>query len=110
MTIAAAPPGSLSADGVTWRVLTSGLWVARRDDRHLGTVQKGRRWLATDVDGEPIGTFRSFREAQAAVLLPHPPHAPAARSSVIAPAVAVAALAVAAITSAAGWAWTAFLV
>ena len=110
MTIAAAAPGSLATDGVAWRALPSGLWVARRDGRHLGTVQKGRRWLATDLDGEPIGTFRSFREAQAAVVLPQPVQAPAARSSVVAPAVALAALGVAATASAAGWAWTAFLV
>ncbi|MBW4042238.1 MAG: hypothetical protein HIU86_08945 [Acidobacteria bacterium] len=109
MTKAAAGPDSPSVDGVAWRALASGLWVARRDGRHLGTVQKGRRWLATDVDGEPIGTFRSFSEAQAAVVQPQPPRAPAPRTSLTAPAVALAALGVAAIVSSASWAAVSFL-
>jgi hypothetical protein len=114
MTIAAAGTGSLSTDDVAWRALPSGLWVARRDGRHLGTVQHGRRWLATDVDGEPIGTFRSFPEAQAAVALPQPRCAPAAPRSVAVPVLAVPVLAVAALgaaatVSAAGWAWVPFL-
>jgi hypothetical protein len=110
MTIAAAAPvGFPTSDGVAWRTLASGLRVARRDGRHIGTVQTGRRWLATGVDGEPIGTFRSLREAQAAVASPETARSSVPRSSLIAPTVAVAALAVTAIASAAGWAWTAFL-
>jgi hypothetical protein len=109
MTIAAAALGPSSADGVVWRALASGVWVGRRDGRHLGTVQQGRRWLATDVDGEPIGTFRSLREAQAAVALPQPHRARVVRTSTVAPAVAVLALGAVAISSAGGWAWTAFL-
>jgi hypothetical protein len=109
MTIAAAAPGPASVEGVAWRTLPSGLWVARRDGRHLGTVQKGRNWLATGIDSEPIGTFRSFREAQAAVDHPDPHRTPVVRAPALVPALAVAALAAAAFTSAAGWAWTAFL-
>jgi hypothetical protein len=55
---------------VSWRALRTGLWAARRDDRHLGTVEQGRRWLALDADSEPIGRFRTLREAQAAVACP----------------------------------------
>ena len=69
MTPMRAPSGS----DVSWRALEAGLWVARRDGSHLGTVQPGRRWLAADADGEPIGTFRSFREAQLAVAGPRIP-------------------------------------
>jgi hypothetical protein len=55
---------------IRWRTLRTGLWAARRDDRHLGTVERGRRWLAVDADSEPIGRFRTLREAQAAVACP----------------------------------------
>ena len=114
MTIAAVPAGPPSTDGVAWRTLASGLRVARRDGRHLGTVQKGRHWLATGVDGDPIGSFRSLREAQAAVAAPAlaAQRAPARhtwlhRSSRAVPALAIAALGVAALLSTSGWVWTA---
>jgi hypothetical protein len=55
---------------IRWRVLHPGMWAARRDDRHLGTVERGRRWLAVDADSEPIGRFRTLAEAQAAVASP----------------------------------------
>jgi hypothetical protein len=51
-------------------VLRSGLWAARRDGRHLGTVEQGRRWTAVDADSERIGAFRTLAEAQAAVACP----------------------------------------
>ena len=54
----------------TWRGIAPDLWVARRDDRHLGSVQHGRRWTAAGPDSEPLGLFRTFGEAQAAVLAP----------------------------------------
>ena len=57
-------------DGIRWRVLRAGLWAARRDGRHLGTVEQGRRWTALDADSEPIGAFRTLAEAQAAVACP----------------------------------------
>ena len=57
-------------DGIRWRVLRSGLWAARRDGRHLGTVEQGRRWTAVDADSEPIGEYRTLAEAQAAVASP----------------------------------------
>jgi hypothetical protein len=108
MTIAMTPAG-LPAGNVSWRALDAGLWVARRDGRHLGSVQPGRRWLATDAEGEPIGTFRSFREAQVAVGDPASHRAPVRRSGGVGPAAAVAVLGATALVSAAGWIWTAFL-
>jgi hypothetical protein len=61
---ASAPVGVPAAD---WRATQKDLWVARRDGRHLGTVERGRHYLAIDVDGEPIGTYRTLELAMAAV-------------------------------------------
>jgi hypothetical protein len=113
MTIAMRLPmgrPSADADGASWRALRGGLWVARRDGRHLGTVEHGRRWLASDAEGEPVGAFRTFREAQAAVADPAAHRAPVHRSS-LGPALATAGLAVAAAASAAAsvWVWTTLL-
>ena len=51
-----------------WRATQKDLWVARRDDRHLGTVECGHHFLATDADGEPIGTYRTLDAAMSAVM------------------------------------------
>jgi hypothetical protein len=104
MTIAMAPVGLQPLHDVSWRALEGGLWVARREGKHLGSVQPGRRWLAADAEGEPIGTFRSFREAQLAVADPAAHHAPVHRAS--GSGLAVTAFALAAAVSAAGWMWT----
>jgi hypothetical protein len=53
--------------GAVWRATQKDLWVARRDGRHLGTVECGHRFLATDADGEPIGAYRTLEAAMAAV-------------------------------------------
>ena len=50
-----------------WRATQKDLWVARRNGRHLGTVECGHRFLATDADGEPIGAYRTLDAAMAAV-------------------------------------------
>ena len=115
-----APPadevsnGAISAEvlasDVSWRALSAGLWVARRDDRHLGTVQRGRRWLASDADSEPIGAFRTFSEAQAAVVSPASRPAEARGTALGGPALVVAASLLAALASAGVWAWTNLLV
>lgn len=55
------------ATAVRWRSLSPRHWVARRDGRHLGAIERGRRWIATDARSEPLGAFRTFAEAQAAV-------------------------------------------
>jgi hypothetical protein len=103
MTIAATPTGLPNIDGVTWRALRDGLWVGRREGRHIGAVEHGHRWLASDADGEPIGTFRSFQDAQAAVVDPAGRRPSVRRSSSFAPVIAVGVLGAAAIVSAAGW-------
>lgn len=65
-------------EDIRWRALRRGMWAARRDDRHLGTVEQGRGWLAVDADSEPIGRFRTLLEAQAAVASPTSHRGPAA--------------------------------
>ena len=105
-----ALPTSSSADDpsgadVSWRALSASLWVARRDGRHLGTVQRGRRWLASDAESEPIGAFRTFPEAQAAVASPASRPA-AARGPVLGgPLLAGTGVLLAALGSAGVWAW-----
>jgi hypothetical protein len=110
-TASGAPAGSVSEDevpgsDVSWRALSASLWVARRDGRHLGTVQHGRRWLAADADSEPIGVFRTFSEAQAAVASPASRPAEARGSALAGPALVVAVSLLAALGSAGLWAWT----
>ena len=111
MTIAMTPAGMshLPHPGVAWRALDAGLWVARRDGKHIGSVQPGRRWLATDADGEPIGTFRSFREAQLAVADPASHRAPVRSPGGARAVIAVALLGGGALLASAGWAWTPFI-
>ena len=53
--------------GAVWRATQNELWVARRDGRHLGTVECGHRFLANDADGEPIGAYRTLDTAMVAV-------------------------------------------
>ncbi|MGN6743676.1 MAG: hypothetical protein ACTHJL_10320 [Amnibacterium sp.] len=65
---AAAPQVLADEDrDVQWRPTQKDLWVARRDGRHLGTVERGRRFLAFDADGEPIGSYRTLAAARTAV-------------------------------------------
>jgi len=73
---AAAP---VSDPGVQWRATQKDLWVARRDGRHLGTVEGGHRYVATDADGEPIGSYRSLDQAMGAVIKQCPSARAAAR-------------------------------
>lgn len=69
-SVPAARPEVLVDDDrlVEWRATQKDLWVARRDGRHLGTVELGHRFLATDADGEPIGTYRTLEAARSAVM------------------------------------------
>ena len=104
---AAGPVPAHEAPGsdVSWRALSAGLWVARRDGRHLGTVQHGRRWLASDADSEPIGVFRTFAEAQTAVASPASRPAEVRGSTLAGPALVVAVSLLVALGSAGVWAW-----
>jgi hypothetical protein len=98
-----------AAEGdVSWRALSADLWAARRDGRHLGTVQRGRRWLAAGADSEPIGVFRTFAEAQAAVASPGVRPAGARRSRVDASALVVVSM-LAGGAAAGAWAWSTLL-
>ncbi|WP_375388528.1 hypothetical protein [uncultured Amnibacterium sp.] len=90
-------------DRIRWRTLRRGVLAARRDGRHLGTVERGRRWLAVDAESEPIGRFRTLGEAQAAVVRPGADRAPM-RSSAAGPTVLAALVATASAASiAAAW-------
>ena len=95
-----------AAADVSWRALSTALWVARRDGRHLGTVQRGRRWLASDADSEPIGVFRTFAEAQAAVASPASRPAEARGPAAAGPALVVVVSLLTVLGSAGLWAWT----
>ena len=99
--VAQAPQAQAPA-AISWRTLSNDLWVARRDGRHLGSVQRGRRWIAADAESEPIGAFRSFGEAQAAVADPGPARAPI-RSRPVAPVLVLAALAAVVAMTASVW-------
>ena len=55
---------------VRWRRLDSGLWSGTRDGRPVGTVERGRRYTAVDLDGEVVGRFDSLEAAMTALLEP----------------------------------------
>ncbi|GAA4752934.1 hypothetical protein GCM10025783_27260 [Amnibacterium soli] len=93
---------------VSWRALSADLWAARREGRHLGTVQRGRRWLAAGADSEPIGVFRTFAEAQAAVASPGARPAEA-RGSVLDASALVLVSMLAAGAAAGAWVWSTLL-
>lgn len=103
MTIAMTPMSRQSSGTVHWRALESGLWVARRDGRHIGSVQQGRRWVGSDAEGEPIGVFRTLREAQDAVADPASGRAPIRSGSGAGWMLATGALGLVAVVSAAEW-------
>lgn len=60
-----APAPVIDAPSTEWRQLGPLLWVARRDGRHVGTVERGRRFVLTDITGEAVGAFRTLAEAVA---------------------------------------------
>jgi hypothetical protein len=56
-----------SVPDVVWRQLRPRLWVGRSDGEHLGTIERGRSFTATDLAGEMRGGYRDLRAAQAAL-------------------------------------------
>jgi hypothetical protein len=52
---------------VVWRQLRPRLWVGRVDDEHLGMVERGRRFSATDPAGDVHRGYRTLQAAQAAL-------------------------------------------
>lgn len=56
-----------ASDVVTWRPLGPRLWVGRRGDEHLGVVERGRRYSATDAEGRLVAEARTLDAAQSAL-------------------------------------------
>src|SRR4051812_30801925 len=67
VSIAQTPLRRLSPSGVSWRPLGGTLWVGRTDAGPVGTIEGGRRFVVTDVDGRAWGAFRSLEAAMAAL-------------------------------------------
>ena len=101
LTASVPAVGNGEAD-VVWRAMRDGAWAARRDGRHLGTVERGRRWIATDSDSELIGAYRTFREAQAAVAAPAVQRTPSPRPKAV-QRIAALLLVAGAASTVAGW-------
>jgi hypothetical protein len=55
------------ASVIVWRKLRPRLWAGRADGAHLGTIERGRRFTATDLDGDRHRGYRTLRAAQAAL-------------------------------------------
>jgi hypothetical protein len=72
-----AVPGSAAS----WRPLGRDLWVGRTEAGPVGTIECGRRFVATDAEGRARGAYRSLEAAMAAFGgAPSPGPAPDARS------------------------------
>ena len=55
---------------VEWRRLTNVVWVGRRDGHHVGMIERGRAYVATDGEGVVLGRFRDLASAQASFSCP----------------------------------------
>lgn len=60
------PAVSLSPRGTTWRPLNRALWVGRSEVGPVGTIERGRRYVASDGEGHFRGAYRSLDAAMAA--------------------------------------------
>jgi len=49
--------------GLSWRELQKGLWVVRSDDRHVGIIERGRRFSVTDANETTTKGFPTFAHA-----------------------------------------------
>ena len=49
--------------GLSWRELQKGLWVVRSDDRHVGIIERGRRFSITDANETTTKGFPTFAHA-----------------------------------------------
>jgi hypothetical protein len=81
-------PSAVSPDPVEWRELSRDLWAGRREGRHIGTVERGHRYLATGADSERLGAYRTLAAAMDAVAQPDArpvdvPPAPRSRSGLL---------------------------
>jgi hypothetical protein len=55
-----------AATATSWRPLGRRLWVGRTAAGPVGSIERGRRFVATDVEGRPLGGYRSLDAAMAA--------------------------------------------
>ena len=51
---------------ISWRPLGRNLWVGRTAAGPVGSIERGRRFVATDADGRRRGAYRSLDAAMAA--------------------------------------------
>lgn len=66
----ALAPTRVAAAITSWRPLGRDLWVGRTGAGPVGTIERGRRFVATDAEGRLRGAFRSLDTAMAAFELP----------------------------------------
>jgi hypothetical protein len=67
-----APPTAAA-----WRPLGPALWVGRTDAGPVGTIERGRRYVASDGEGRRRGAYRSLDAAMAAFEQAAPAEEPA---------------------------------
>jgi hypothetical protein len=66
VSIAAPHVLSASIAATSWRPLGRDLWVGRTAAGPVGSIERGRRFVATDADGRRRGAYRSLDAAMAA--------------------------------------------
>ena len=57
---------------IAWREISSGLWVGRADDLHVGMIERGHRFRFTDAAGVAHSGFKTLTDAQDAATGPIP--------------------------------------
>jgi hypothetical protein len=75
--------GAVEPNGVTWSQQQTTLWTGRRNGMPLGTIERGRRFTYTDVDGAAQRGFRTLAAAQQAHLVATMPAAIGWRQSAV---------------------------
>ena len=53
---------------VQWRHFGSDLWAGAAEFGPVGTIERGRRFIAIDTEGNVLGRSRSLEDAQAMLL------------------------------------------
>jgi hypothetical protein len=66
VSIAEPPVRPVPPAAAAWRPLGRDLWVGRTDAGPVGTIERGRRYVATDGEGRRRGAYRSLDAAMAA--------------------------------------------
>lgn len=52
---------------IEWRQTGRYLWIGARDGRRVGIIERGRRFVAVDHEGEIRGRFATLDLAQSAL-------------------------------------------